>query len=356
MIILITFLLFFLPLVFLPTATVSAEIPKVFLFESATGVLLSLTFLKRKFIPTKLGPSTFPYLVLISLALTQLIIGRGVLFGDTHRLQGLLLTLSLLVFSLLSSKTSIVLDKPLLISIPLVLLSLSAFYFVNPENGRAIGTLGEPNALAACLNFFWPFLILSPKLSRRVKVSLFTLTAVTIIQTGSRSGVVSLLLEIIFLGLIRIGVPHLRTLVISFVIMFSSYTLPLFDQRSVFENRVDIWKSAILAGAQASIIGNGFGNIITPIRQAATTFSSPIRFQTIDSAHNLWLDWWIQGGLLGLASFVWLIAASVRHQFQEKNILTLALTLGLLTSLSFNPGSVVNLIHLWWIIRPIEKT
>lgn len=158
-----------------------------------------------------------------------------------------------------------------------------ASFLTNPEpSGRLIGTLGEPNFLAAFLVFIFPFR----------------------------------------------------------------------EPAGKWENRNQIWQTAFAAGKINPLFGSGFGNIEKPLKIASEKLgeNNLVRYQPIDSAHNIILDFWIQGGAVGVALLLLLIISALVAFSQKQNIFFLTILFGLLTVLMFNPGSIVTLIAFWWVI------
>lgn len=168
--------------------------------------------------------------------------------------------------------------------------------------------------------------------------------------TGSHSGLIGFGIELLFIVLYY-RQWRLRTiLAVCFICVALSYALPLADVSGVFENRLEIWKIGILAGARYPFTGSGFGNAELVMRTVAKANESPIQYAYVDSAHNIFIDWFIHTGLIGLSAFIFLMAAAVREHVQSKHIAALVAFVGYLTVASFNPLSVCSLVFLWWFL------
>lgn len=117
-----------------------------------------------------------------------------------------------------------------------------------------------------------------------------------------------------------------------------------------FENRTDIWTTSYLAGFDHPIIGTGFGSMETVINKKAWETTNFIRFQSVDNGHNLFLNWWIMGGSLGLSLFIILMLISVTNLYKTKSWAFLSILIGLLIIQLFNPVSSVILVQFWWVL------
>ena len=142
-----------------------------------------------------------------------------------------------------------------------------------------------------------------------------------------------------------------KALTIALILMLSSLILPFFDKSKIFENRLEVWQVSLKTAWQKPILGWGFGNVEYALEKTAKSFNyNFVRYQYVDSAHNLWLDWFIQGGAIGLLIIIFLtfkafINLSVLNHKRE-----LVALLGIITAMSFNPASIVTLAAFWWLI------
>jgi len=75
-----------------------------------------------------------------------------------------------------------------------------------------------------------------------------------------------------------------------------------------------------------------------------------IQYVNVDSAHNLFLDFWIQGGILGVGLLVGFLGFGVIGLMRGEQVVLLVSLLGVLTSMLFNPASIVSLVHFWFLI------
>ena len=347
------FLLFGLPFIVLPFGASPFEIPKVFLAE-ITIILLTLIWIFQKNHTWKSFSlkEWWPFAVLILLGLTHLIFLNTptTFFGNTFRLQGVFLLWNLLIFAYLAlpvKTNKIPFYLPLLALVGLV---GSSFLVSGNEVSRGVGTLGEPNSLAAAGIFLWSFLFFSQsKLIWRLIGPILALALV--FASGSRSGLVALGLQIFFLFLIKfIKLSHLKSLITTLCLLILSWSLSLIEGGGWFENRAEIWQTAALSGLESPLLGHGLGNIEQSLKETSQLLNNNIRYQYVDSAHNFLLDYWVQGGIVGIAVIIWLLGQTFKKFSSQRKNLEAASLIGLLTMMSFNPMSVVILIYFWWLI------
>ncbi len=134
------------------------------------------------------------------------------------------------------------------------------------------------------------------------------------------------------------------------ILLFTSLFLPLIQKKKIWENRTEIWSTALAAGLERPILGWGFGNVEFALRETSFLLKNNLRFQYVDSSHNLILDYWVQGGIVGVILILYLIFLTFKKFISKKDRLSLGVFFGVLTVLQFNPVSVVTSIHFWWLI------
>lgn len=352
MIILVYLLLFVLPLVVTPFLRSYFEPPKVIIAEVLIQVMVILTIIQRwfKFNQKQL----FLTAGLIILSIIQLPFGqKEMFFGNGFRLQGVFLLWHLLLFSLISSSLKLKLGTKL-IWVPYLLLFSSIWLFGGNEEGRIIGSLGEPNSLATTFLFLFPLSLRTHpwRMWQPLLLTILSLIiiAVAVYLSGSYSAFIALILELIFLGLIRLKLPLKKTFLTCLILILLSLSLPFLQVSRIYENRAEIWQTAFLAGLSSPILGHGFGNITSSLKEASWKISNNVRFQFVDSSHNIFLDYFVQGGLIGLIILVCLLILSISSLLKNQQKILLTAFLGLLVMFSFNPLSVVNLVAFWWLI------
>lgn len=351
---LIFFLLFLLPFIIAPFGVTQFENPKVIFAEVGVIILFLLVLCENKISFHKQTTQLSLYSAIVLLTFIDLFFFKTNLsfFGNAFRLQGVFLLWLLLLFSLLSASISLP-RMPWFIFISLLFIeTIMTFFLPLTASHRYVGTLGEPNALAAFVIFLFPFGWFALKHHNGEfawKLFLLVFVVGILCIASSRSGMIAFGIELVFLVLQKFQLSLKKTTIICFMLYLLSYGLPFFEH-TPYENRVDIWQSALYAGLLAPAVGNGFGNIEIVLHNVATGLQLPIQYYSVDSSHNIFLDWWVQGGVIGVSVLFFLVYFSLINFIQQQKKLALVLLFGLLTVLSFNPASVVGLLGFWWVI------
>lgn len=348
------FLLFILPFIIAPFGITQFENPKV-IFAEAGVILLFLLSLFTNQISLKFPHKQLIfYGSIIFLTIIDLIFLRTNIsfFGNAFRLQGIFLIWLLLIFSFLSKNVSLKSVPWFVYASILLAETLVMFFLPLNESNRRVGTFGEPNALAAFVVFLWPFIFFSiKKFKTPEKIGIvlsFVLVCIILFFSGSKSAMIALVTQLVFVLLQKTNLSKLKIVVLCLCIYAISYVFPLFNQNP-YENRVEVWRAAGFAG-QVKPFGWGFGNTETAMHYSAKKIDVPVQYYYVDSAHNIFLDWWVQGGVLGLGIMVGIVCYCLITFIKTENTRNLVLLLGLVTTLSFNPASVVELLGLWWLI------
>lgn len=347
---LVIFLLFFLPFIVLPLGFSPFEAPKVIAAEIVIQALLILTILKKNSLLTQLNKQQAILafaIILLSILHLMLFPTSTSFFGNPFRLQGIFLLWHLTLFSILASRIRINGISNLIYPLCMVLVLVISLLLGSNENGRAVGTLGEPNALAATAVFLFPFLFFKQR--NFVKILGFISALTIIFLSGSRSGLLALLIQSSFV-ILTSKLPIAKAFIASFILLLIGFVLPILEGGGWFENRSTVWQTAFFAGMQSPILGSGFGNIEQSLHQASIVLNNMIQYQLVDSSHNIFLDFWVQGGITGFSLLVALLIISIKRLIVNSNVLELTVLLGLLTVMSFNPVSIVTLIGFWWVL------
>lgn len=353
MVYLFSILLFLLPLLVFPFGQSFFELPKVILAEILIQAGLIIFFLTHKDISLKHFDRTIIAIVVLffSFGLGSLLFlaQKYTFFGNPFRLQGVLLFWYLLIFTLLSSKFDSRRLHGIFPLIGLIGIFMGSLFLGVNQDGRAYGTLGEPNALAASALFLWPFVYFKFN-SRPVKFLSLLLAFLVVLFSGSRSGLIGLLGQ----GALLFGINYLKfnlrqVIFISVILLALGLLLPAQESNLVYENRVEIWKTALWFG-KSHLLGTGIGNIDSALKESSNNLNNNVKFQYVDSSHNLILDFWVQMGVLGITLLFVMLYKSVKNYSQEGNYYYYLLWFGVLNMMLFNPASVVTLIHFWYLV------
>lgn len=346
-------LLFLLPLLVLPFGASPFEIPKVIVAEILIEILLFSIFLRWKNVSlnslNKIQLGLILVLFLLSFFHLIFLKNSDTFFGSPFRLQGIFLLWHLLVFSLISNSIKLPQKTSYFAFFSLTVLAISSLILGGDINGRAFGTLGEANSLAAASLFLFPFLLFSK--SKSLKIISLTLVFWIILSSGSRSGAVAFLVQLIFLTLTFLRPKYIKIATfLCLTLIALSLIFPFIQGGGWYENRAEVWQTSLIAGTFSPIFGSGFGNIQSTLHQTSLILDNNIQYQIVDSAHNLLLDFWVQGGFIGLACLILLLIGSIKGFIKRQAKLELAALLGIFIVMLFNPVSVVILVYFWWLI------
>lgn len=349
-------LLFLLPFVIAPFGITQFENPKVIIAEAGIILLFLITLFKKPEIFRKKNKVVILYGVLLLLTVIDLVFFKTTVsfFGNAFRMQGIFLLWLLLLFSFLSRNIALKrIPWYMIFSLLIALVVMTVLLPIN-ESGRYVGVTGEPNATAAVVLFLWPFLWFSLKKNTWWEILVLAIGAGSVLVifylTGSKSALIGFILQIIFLILLRYKLSTQRAIIICLCLLAASFSLPFFQKNIPYENRAEVWTAGVDAGVRSPILGGGFGNTEILLQQSTMSQHLRVREYYVDSSHNIFLDWWVQGGIVGMSILLILIVIAFRQFAKTDNKRNTMLLLGILTALSFNPASIVGLLQFWWLI------
>ncbi len=353
----VAFLLFFLPFIFLPFIPLGFETPKVFVFELLIEILFvsNLLFNKLSLPKSRIFLVSLIGIFLVSLYGMVFHYSATIFFQNPIRLQGTFLFWHVLIWTYLSALFPFKPDSFRIAFSSLIVLLVGAVFFHEPVTSRSVSFLGEPNALASVTVFFLPFCLFAQKLPLRKKtaaqLSAIGIAAVIIALSGSRSGLIAFGIEL-FLWLLFTKKIFSSQLIICIGVMIYIFSLflPFFNAQETWENRSVIWQTSLVASQQHPFLGVGFGNMTSAIHIAASKSGSNLQYVNVDSSHNIFLDWLLQGGVIGLFILLLLIVVTLKNYLTSHNYFGVVILFALVTVLSFNPASIVTLVAFWWII------
>jgi O-antigen ligase len=341
-------LIFILPFIILPFGSSFFEVPKVIIGEVLIALLLpyfsKINLTKQK---TSLFSTILIALVFYAVTVSLFNIHPYTLFGNPYRMQGLYFLINLLILSFLSAKIKIKFTL-LFINLIFLVFFISSFLFGMTEDSRIIGIFGEPNSLGAYLLFLWPIAFIINR-NRLINFFIVLLTVLLIFFTGSRSILIGFVLQI-FIIIASRKLTLSLTIVITLIMLGVSLILPFLENPGHYQNRQLIWETAIQAIFTKPIFGYGFGNSEYAIRSTAERIGSTVRFDYVDSAHNILLDWLLQGGIIGMGLFVTIFSLTLISLVKNQDKMKLLSFLGIFSAALFNPLSAAVIIPFWWLI------
>ena len=126
-----------------------------------------------------------------------------------------------------------------------------------------------------------------------------------------------------------------------------------FQGRTAIHSRIQIWKTSIEIIKDNPILGIGLGNFHQKyIEYLPQKIDNPLEYAVI-KPHNLYLNLWLETGLLGLISFIWLIIIFYKQNSKASSLQLIAYgsMAGLLTQGFFDTPYFKNdLSIIFWII------
>lgn len=206
-----------------------------------------------------------------------------------------------------------------------------------------------------------------------VTVFTFITILISLYLTSSYAAWTAIILSFAILTLIKRGKLLatsywlLVTLLILLLIAFTQTNSTKFqdlinlDERSSFTSRIMIWQSSLKILGDNFIFGIGPGNFQNKYLEYQKNFSPYLEW-AVPQPHNLYLAFWLQSGVLGLAGFLFLITTwikklimAARKQKNGINASTSAVLLGivfyiLIHGLVDTPYWKNDLATIFWII------
>lgn len=201
------------------------------------------------------------------------------------------------------------------------------------EPKRALGFFGHPNFFALFTAPLLAFLI--PDLFNRVqnqrnilitpKLFLFwILGSIGLFLSMSRAGWLGLTAAI-SVSLLLVGNKKLRLTalicgtILTIIILITPnlryrVILPFMGEKSAV-SRLSLWHTGIVAIKKAPIFGLG----LTGFGSNWLTLNTDPNLDTHNFPHNVFLDFWVETGLLGLLSFVGLSSLALYQGFKRRN-------------------------------------
>lgn len=342
-----TLLVFGLAFVVLPFGSSWYEIPKVIVSWVVIAVTAVIFFWDpnhiRRISHSKAALAIVSLLFALSLSSLLFANSETTFFGNAFRLQGVLTMWALLIWSVISPYLVTVKYRYQWAFVALLILAATTVFGIVDTAGRAVGVLGGANSLGAFAVFLFPFAA-----KRRMYIPL-ALSILVVFLSGSRSALIGLIVAVLFmLAAPRIGIK--KATIVTLILLCASLFLPFLGTRQNFDDRVVIWQTAIQAGVQKPLFGWGVGNVEVGLKEAAESIQSSVRFQYVDSSHNMFLDWWVQAGIVGVMLFAAKLGLTVHGMVRGKDTVLLASFFGMCAVMLFNPVSIAILVPFWWLV------
>jgi len=360
---------FCLPLIFIPSFPHEYELPKFLFFVIAVQLLLIVSF-KRIYAQTSflIHDKT---LILVGLFIFILFTADSVgldpkisFLGSASRYQGFVLMMSIFEYLILMRVYQLeknVLSKMLIpyiypLALALSLITLGQFFIhsilhipLPVYNDRIVATMGNPNFLGSILviELFFILLYRNDPATRNSKVLFFLfqiLIFLSLIFTRSESAILGLLFGYLAYAVLLVKSVYKKILLFIFIAVALFFTvMSLRSNFSIWDNQLRIWPVAAEKILKKPLLGYGQENF-------QLIYPENLHY-VVDSAHNIFLETGLTGGLPLLILFLSLIFQSLRMHSPRMRILLL-ITLFIA---QFNPISIAHIVLLWYIIGLTPK-
>jgi len=365
-----------LPLLSIPNLAGGYELPKIIGFVTICDLsLIYFLFLliKRKIVLAEnpLIPFASIYLLINFLASAFGISWATSLYGSFFRKEGLItLTHYYFFFILLSQAKNLRIKFGHLIqSLIIGGLLASLFALKQVGEGRIFGTFGEPNFLGGYLALLFPFCFYlfktsKNKLLRVLSLLTATVFAVTIYLTYSRTALLSLgaVAAILLVKQSKLRLKWFLFASIIYLALLLVFRISAVRGVSPNENRLRIYTKAFEVFTKRPLLGYGKENFGLAFSNSLQDKDIGLKDLHIDRGHNQILDLLVEGGIIGLISYLLLVIKAFKILFmklrkKEEPLLT-ATMLSLIAYLiigQLNVFSLASNIIFWFLLGLIAS-
>jgi len=361
-----------LPVIFFPKVFNSYELPKL-IFLGISILMLGTVVLFRevsiKNLRIRLNKTDVVVVVFLAVLFISDIFGvspKNSFLGSSYRLQGFLTYLifgyGYMIVRILSMQGKVKIYNVLFVQLALLSILLIAQYFLVSTLGESIslfqnryhGTFGNPNFAGGYMAMLFAYILFAKGNTHKVywfKPLVILLCGIAIILTDSRSAILAVVISIVLYyfdiikkiqGWIRIAFV-IAICAISFSFIFLTIDQSLLEKRSSeWENRSIIWKEGMQLFSKRPILGYGQENV-------QIIFPANLHF-SVDNMHNIFLEYAVSSGIVGLVLFVILSLLSFIKSDRARKMLFLSF----FVTAFFNPLSIVQL-FLFWVFLGIQN-
>ena len=361
-----------LPVIFFPKVFNSYELPKL-IFLGISILMLGTVVLFRevsiKNLRIRLNRIDTLVIIFLVILFASDIFGVSVknsFLGSSYRLQGFLTYLifgyGYMIVRILSMQAKIKIYNVLFVQLALLSILLIAQYFLVSTLGESIslfqnryhGTFGNPNFAGGYMAMLFAYILFAKGNTHKVywfKPLVILLCGIAIILTDSRSAILAVVISIVLYyfniikkiqGWIRIAFV-IAICAISFSFIFLTIDQSLLEKRSSeWENRSIIWKEGMQLFSKRPILGYGQENV-------QIIFPANLHF-SVDNMHNIFLEYALSSGIVGLVLFVILSLLSFIKSDRARKMLFLSF----FVTAFFNPLSIAQ-IFLFWVFLGIQN-
>lgn len=237
-----------------------------------------------------------------------------------------------LIFRDIGSLTKIFFALYLSSLIVSIIAIIYALLGVTTYDNRLAAFYGSPNQLSMYVVFgllVFPYLYnLGRTISYKILIIISALPILTTLYlTLSYSLWFSVILSYILILIIKFNITHYKKYILSLIIIFvlffsfqlkSDKLTNIFDSRSSLSSRTMIWNSASLLIRDNIFFGIGPGNFQNKYL-SYQKFFSPYLEWAVPHPHNLYMSFWLQTGLTGFISFLFISINFIIIWIKNKN-------------------------------------
>jgi len=361
-----------LPVIFFPKVFNSYELPKL-IFLGISILMLGTVVLFRevsiKNLRIRLNKIDTLVIIFLVILFASDIFGVSVknsFLGSSYRLQGFLTYLifgyGYMIVRILSSQGKVKIYNVLFVQLALLSILLIAQYLLVSTLGESIslfqnryhGTFGNPNFAGGYMAMLFAYILFAKGNTHKVywfKPLVILLCGIAIILTDSRSAILAVVISTVLYyfniinkiqGWVRIAFV-IAICAISFSFIFLTIDQSLLEKRSSeWENRSIIWKEGMQLFSKRPILGYGQENV-------QIIFPANLHF-SVDNMHNIFLEYALSSGIVGLVLFVILSLLSFIKSDRARKMLFLSF----FVTAFFNPLSIAQL-FLFWVFLGIQN-
>ena len=208
---------------------------------------------------------------------------------------------------------------------------ISLFFLLSEHltfDGRLEGIFNSPNYLAmylapAVIMFFFKTLETKNRALNTISVVSLLIVLSALYKTYSYASWTATLISILIVSLINYKISFKKivlSLAIFFLLLFSQIhdkkLNTFFDSRSSSASRIMIWNSSKKILKDNFLFGIGPENFQNKYL-AYQKYFPPYLEWAVPHPHNVFLAFWLSGGILSLAGFVWIIALFSKNIFSR---------------------------------------
>ncbi len=270
-----------------------------------------------------------------------------------------------------------------------LILTTSLIYFVLDikDNGRLSGFYNSPNFLVMVLEIFLPIVVAFLFFRKNAfwQGLLFFLiiiaSMVVFISTQSFGGALAIAAAgfwmLFFVSLKKRPATFYFAAILTglclflfFIAVFNSGKIDRFlvgSSQSSINSRLPIWKASLNVLKNNWVLGIGPNSFLNEFHLKQKELGLDLDFLVVPQPHNIYLAFWLEGGVLGLVGFLWIVKNAFKNLIDklklenQKDLRWLAIGLGgslmaiLVHGFFDTPYFKIDLAYYFWVIILLIK-